>query len=242
MRGEEETISVVRDIPKLEDRDKKTTIMHKTDIMSCVYDFKTNLIFTGSHDGELLAWHFETGFTKYSLHDKDKTCTSKDYVKDSKSVDCLIIMQKERLLLSASADGLIRFWDLNDLSVENPRVYTMNAFNFSFEEDQLTSVIIAREHVFPKDKKYEKSSDRILTSCTGGKIKCWDISKTNFRTDKDPAETMRISWYIQAHRKIAGSISSLTVVENYKSDRFVISASTDNNILVHRISTGVKIG
>jgi WD40 repeat protein len=149
-------------------------------------------------------------------------------------------MQKERLLLSASADGLIRFWDLNDLSVENPRVYTMNAFNYSFEEDQLTSVTIAREHVFVK--KYEKSSDRILTGCTGGKIKCWDISRTNFRTDKDPAETMRISWYIQAHRKTAGSISSLQVVENYKSDRFIISASTDNNILLHRISSGVKIG
>lgn len=116
----------------------------------------------------------------------------------------------------------------------------MNAFNYSFEEDQLTSVTIAREHVFIK--KYEKSSDRILTGCTGGKIKCWDISKTNFRTDKDPAETMRISWYIQAHKKIAGSISSLQVVENYKSDRFIISASTDNNILVHRVSSGVKIG
>lgn len=39
------------------------------------------------------------------------------------------------MLLSASADGYIRFWDLNDLSVENPRVYTMKVFNYSFEED-----------------------------------------------------------------------------------------------------------
>jgi hypothetical protein len=39
-------------------------------------------------------------------------------------------------------------------------------------------------------------NDRLLTACTGGRIKCWDISKTDFRKDKNPAKNMRISWYI----------------------------------------------
>ena len=89
---------------------------HRDDIMSATYDVKTNLIFTGGHDGTLLAWHFETGFVKFYLHEMDKSCCSKDYIRESKSVDCLHIMQKHRILLSGTADQTIRFWDLNDLS------------------------------------------------------------------------------------------------------------------------------
>lgn len=87
LRGEEESIVVIRDLPK-----ENSTLRHAVDIMSCVYDVKTNLIFTGGHDGSLLAWHFETGFTKHVLHELDETCMSKNYVNDSKSVDCLTIM------------------------------------------------------------------------------------------------------------------------------------------------------
>jgi hypothetical protein len=53
---------------------------------------------------------------------------------------------------------------------------------------------------------------------------------------------VRISWYIQAHKKAGGMINSLRVVQKFENDRFVISASADNNILLHRISNGVKVG
>lgn len=49
---------------------------HRDDIMSACYDVKTNLVFTGGHDGTLLGWHFETGFVKYHFHEIDKTCVS----------------------------------------------------------------------------------------------------------------------------------------------------------------------
>jgi hypothetical protein len=84
-----------------------------------------------------------------------------------------------------------------------------------------------------------------LTGDTGGRIKCWDISKVNFKNPNvhhDHLVDMRVSWYIQAHRKTGGSINSLRVVQKFKSDRFVVSASDDYNIFMHRISSGVRVG
>jgi len=91
----------------------------------------------------------------------------------------------------------------------------------------------------------KRPGDRLLTGCTGGRIKCWDISKVDFkRIGRDHMQDVRVSWYIQAHKKMGGSINSLSVVEAPKvsTERFVVSASTDNNILLHRISSGVRIG
>ena len=49
------------------------------------------MIYTGGHDGSLIAWNFETGYVKFYLHDYDPTCMSKagNYIKESKSVDCV---------------------------------------------------------------------------------------------------------------------------------------------------------
>ena len=42
---------------------------HKDDIMSVVYcNYGAGLIYTGGHDGTLIAWNFETGYAKYYLH------------------------------------------------------------------------------------------------------------------------------------------------------------------------------
>jgi WD40 repeat protein len=68
---------------------------HQDDIMSTVYYPKTQLIYTGGHDGTLIAWNFETGYRKHSLHENDNTepfCTSENYLKDGKSVDQLLIL------------------------------------------------------------------------------------------------------------------------------------------------------
>jgi WD40 repeat protein len=77
---------------------------HNDDIMSAVYCLKNNLIYTGGHDGTLLAWNFETGYMKYQLHEYDKSCTSHNYIKDSKSVDMLLILNERSKLLSMTAD------------------------------------------------------------------------------------------------------------------------------------------
>lgn len=89
----------------------------------------------------------------------------------------------------------------------------------------------------------------MLTGDTAGRIKCWDLSKANFKEnfkrkgrEYDHMKDVRISWYVQAHKKVGGSVNSLRVVQKFESDRFVISASADSNILLHRISNGVKVG
>jgi hypothetical protein len=62
------------------------------------------MLYTGGHDGSIIAWNFDSRSAKYKLHDNDKTCTSTNYIKDGKSVDQLIILEIHNKLLSMSAD------------------------------------------------------------------------------------------------------------------------------------------
>ena len=79
---------------------------HKDDIMSAVYCLKNNLIYTGAHDGTLIAWNFETGYSKSYLHSHDPSCTSKEgkHIEESKSVDQLLILENRQKLVSMTAD------------------------------------------------------------------------------------------------------------------------------------------
>jgi hypothetical protein len=59
--------------------------------MCVAYNRENQLIYTGGHDGSLIAWNFETGYIKYYLHELDAGCTTKtgNYILESKSVDCV---------------------------------------------------------------------------------------------------------------------------------------------------------
>lgn len=59
--------------------------------MCIAYNRESQLIYTGGHDGSLIAWNFETGYIKFYLHELDPTCISKNgnYILESKSVDCV---------------------------------------------------------------------------------------------------------------------------------------------------------
>ena len=59
--SDEENVNVARDLPN---KYLQNSSSHNDDIMSAIYDAGTNQIFTGAHDGTILAWHFETGFIK----------------------------------------------------------------------------------------------------------------------------------------------------------------------------------
>jgi WD40 repeat protein len=79
---------------------------HGDDIMCVAYNKENQLIYTGGHDGSLIAWNFETGYIKFYLHELDPTCMSKsgNHILESKSVDCILILYKHSLICSVSAD------------------------------------------------------------------------------------------------------------------------------------------
>ena len=107
---EEEKPFTCTDLPPITSK-----AVHHQDIMSCTFDLKHMLIFTGGVDGHIIGWNYETKFARYYSHTWDPTCTSGNFTANSKSVDALVIMKKERLLLSMSADQYLRFWDIEDL-------------------------------------------------------------------------------------------------------------------------------
>jgi len=86
-------------------------VKHHDDIMSVVYSRKDNLVFTGSHEGRIIGWNFETKRAKFELHLEDDTCVSDSPALDAKSVDCMLVLETEGILLTGTADQYIRFWD-----------------------------------------------------------------------------------------------------------------------------------
>lgn len=42
------------------------------------------LIFTGSHNGEIIVWNFETNNVKHRLHENDPTCLSAGWPDDNR--------------------------------------------------------------------------------------------------------------------------------------------------------------
>ena len=127
---------------------------HKHDIMSAVYCDMNKLIYTGGHDGTLIAWNFETGYSKHYLHEKDDSCLSETHIMDGKSVDQLVILEERKKLLSMTADQNLRFWNLDDLTSEK-----QPSFKFYCDhpkEDGLSAVAV------------DKSNNILLTGDTSG--------------------------------------------------------------------------
>lgn len=87
----------------------------------------------------------------------------------------------------------------------------------------------------------------MLTADQAGRIKCWDIERVKWRREGRDGNTkeeglkisqnMKDLWSIQAHKSC---INSITIVETFKesSDSFILSAGNDQNILLHRLTTG----
>ena len=45
--------------------------------MCVAFNYVNQLIYTGGHDGSLIAWNFETGYIKFYLHELDPSCMTK---------------------------------------------------------------------------------------------------------------------------------------------------------------------
>lgn len=129
----------------------------------------------------------------------------------------------------------------------------MHAGHGEDNEDQLTGIAIT------------EANDQLVTTDTAGRIKMFDCSKIkDWRTETDHASKIKVIYFINAHRSL---ISSVEMVEKKPEtddafafdassdfegipdepyvpwpDRFILTASQDNNILLHRLSNGVLVG
>ena len=206
--------------------------------MCVAYNRENQLIYTGGHDGSLIAWNFETGYIKYYLHELDPTCMSKsgNYILESKSVDCvrkyiiskniqILILFKKSLIVSVSADQTIRFWDYDVTSARQP-VFTL--YGDHEKLDSLTAIAAS------EDNNY------LITGDTAGCMKLWDFSNFTFRVDHNSDKIIE-KWFIQAHKRV---INCIQIVELDKDDgeKFIVSSSNDHNIHLTRFSDGVHIG
>ena len=218
------------------------------------------LIFTGGVDGTIIGWNFETQFARYPMHEWDfETCCSENFIADSKSVDQLVIMDHKRLLISMSADQMLRFWDLDDLASMKPPVFKFYANHMNpVASDQLTGMDITKI----------ENNDRLVTADTSGRIKMFNLSRVDLRSNEtyeQKAAKIANPWFINAHKRL---ISSVEIIEQSDEtfddsdsdenielpeglakeervdwpDSFVLTAGQDWDILLHRLSNGVKIG
>lgn len=155
---------------------------HIDDIMCVAFNRVNQLIYTGGHDGSLIAWNFETGYIKYYLHEMDPTCQSKsgNYILESKSVDCILILYEKELVVSVSADQMIRFWNFDPTSSRQP-CFTL--YGNHEKLDSLTSINTT------SDNNY------LVTGDTAGCIKLWDLTNFTFRVDHNPDKIIE-RWFI----------------------------------------------
>ena len=79
----------------------------------------------------------------------------------------------------------------------------------------------------------------MVSGDTAGQMKMWDISGVDF----DIPETKRHfneKYFIIAHKSV---INTIEIIENPELPaKFIVTASQDSNINLHRLDTGVKIG
>ena len=136
----------------------------------------------------------------------------------------------------------MRFWDVKKFSSESCLVFLMEADHFHdffdtkkrelpydpvWNKDQLTAIAAT------SDNNY------LITGDTRGGLKMWDFSDHIFGVHKT-TEHIRVQWFIHAHKSL---INTISVVEmDSAPQNYVITASNDHNIHLHRLRDGIFIG
>lgn len=136
-----------------------------------------------------------------------------------------MILYAKRLVMSITADQYIRFWDFDITGTKQP-VQTLYADHQ--KEDSVTAVAATNDNNY------------IVTGDTSGCLKLWNFNDFKFREDHT-AEHIKTEWFIIAHKSVINSIQ-IVEGEQFKEDMFIITASNDHNIHLHRLSNGVFIG
>ena len=108
---------------------------HTDDILSLTYCPREKLIVTGGQTGQIIAWHMETGFPKAYLHEIDKSLLTSGEG-ESKAVEDLLYSNLVNLLISVSADNLLRLWEMRDLTLKE-------VFNLANNNEMITCACLS---------------------------------------------------------------------------------------------------
>lgn len=99
-------------------------------------------------------------------------------------------MQTKKLLLSISADQLIRFWDF-DITLHRQPAFTL--FGEHQKDDSITAVTASFDNNY------------IVTGDTAGCLKLWNFTDFKFGEDHN-SDNIKVEWFIMAHKSTINSI------------------------------------
>lgn len=103
----------------------------------------------------------------------------------------MLVLENKGILLSGTADQIIRFWDTKSGKL-------LNKLNVKFHpEEALTALASCTKN------------EILFCGDTSGCIKKFNLSNFNFETSKKMEE----EWFIKAHREIINSIASAELKE-----------------------------
>ena len=148
----EDVVSWIKSMPKSEQKG------HSDDILSMAYCYRENLVATGGHLGEVITWHFETGFAKAYLHKIDPTLLPQAG-HQNKSVEALLYSRSLENLLSVSSDTCLRFWDLKNNELVGKTMLEHQ------EGELITTAHLSEEENY------------LVTGDESGNVKVWTIKK-----------------------------------------------------------------
>jgi WD40 repeat protein len=197
----EPVVSWIKSLPK------ESQVGHTDDILCVEYCKDQKFLVSGGLFGQLFVWMFETGVIRALLHETDPSCNPvENAAAEGKSVEGLAYLQSKQLLLSITADGFLRFWDLVELT------QTSKTKLAHLGKDAVTCAA--------------KSSDgsKLATCDESGNMKLTDISDVY-----SPQEI----FFVNAHSALVNCVHIFMPSETTKE--FIITGSVDRNVKLFTI-------
>jgi len=182
---------------------------HEEDILAIAYS-SPNFLATSGYDGKLFVWNMDSGMPKFSL----SVAHANELDVDQRAIWCLIFLdQRGQTLISSSADGMLRFWNVKEGSM----VWQQPANHTNGE----AVVVLATE----------PTNSFLFTGDGLGYIKVWDCCQIVSTPGLDQRGHLIELAHWRAHDL---GITSLDYIEKHN---FILSASSDTRIKMWSVST-----
>jgi len=188
---------------------ERTIAGHEEDILSIAYS-PPNFLATSGYDGKLFVWNMDSGAVKYTL----SIPGAEELDVDQRAVWCLLFLERRsQALLSSSADGMLRFWNVKEGCIvwEQPARHKNNEAVVALATDPTNSFL--------------------FTGDGFGYIKVWDCCRILNVAALDQTGNLIELAHWRAHDQ---GITSLDYIERHS---LILSASADTRIKMWSVST-----